>query len=464
MAGSWRTGQPMRARRMTTPIVLAVVGVLFVLNPWTSSAGAVSSLPGSVHVQVFPGGMANWEPTVATDPSSHYVYQAVTIINGSAPPGKCPLCRTSTPLDVRIFVRASPDGGATWGPARPICLCLDDGWQFDPQLAVSDRGTVYAVFLQKFDPGAVLYKSFDHGLTWVGPTRVASAFGFSDKPILLVSPSGQDVYVAFRGPTAGYVAVSHTYGTSFLAPVQVTNVPTSWSGAYGGTIAPNGDVYFADMWQLPSGLEEITVLRSPDGGGTWTATIVDASDAPPPCAPARAVTCYYAFFEAHEAIAAGPSGSLMLVYTANSAPGRAEHLYIMTSADGVHWNARMLLNAAGDSFAPQIAAGPSAGEFEVSWQDDRGASCDVCGGVGGWSTWFTQTRDGGTAWSSAVRVSVFAPGAPYNTRLGYLWPDGDYFGLATSDAGTAYLIWGEADAASLYCCGSIWTAEVSLAP
>src|SRR5262249_293594 len=49
----------------------------------------------------------DWEPAIATDPGSNYVYQLTTRYNG---PKACNGC----PFPVIIF-RASSDSGATWG-------------------------------------------------------------------------------------------------------------------------------------------------------------------------------------------------------------------------------------------------------------------------------------------------------------------------------------------------------------
>src|SRR3989442_9053175 len=211
-------------------VVLVAIGSVLV---------GVSSKPVSTasfdSEQPFPGGGAYWEPTIAADPSSSYVYQAVTYINASKTCSGCP--------GTAIFFRASGDGGATWGPAHPVSLARGRGWQFDPQIQVAADGTVYVLFLQTFDPRNVLFQSTDHGATWSGPFPMNGALSYKDKPILLISPSGQDVYVAFNVKLASYVAVSHDAGRTF-AQVKTSN-ESLWWYTYGGTYAPDGSVYFA---------------------------------------------------------------------------------------------------------------------------------------------------------------------------------------------------------------------------
>ncbi|HYL26763.1 MAG TPA: hypothetical protein VEW74_02950, partial [Candidatus Nitrosotalea sp.] len=70
-----------------------------------------------------------WEPVVAADPSSRWIYQMTT---GQRP-------------DYLLF-RASSDRGATWSPARHICRRgTRVPFQYDPQIAVANDGTVDAV-------------------------------------------------------------------------------------------------------------------------------------------------------------------------------------------------------------------------------------------------------------------------------------------------------------------------------
>src|SRR3954471_11555767 len=80
----------------------------------------------------------DWEPTIAADPSSNWVYQATTRYGGPKACSSCP--------GTAIIFRASSDGGATWGADRFICTCRNVKAQADPVLAVSTTGVVYAVF------------------------------------------------------------------------------------------------------------------------------------------------------------------------------------------------------------------------------------------------------------------------------------------------------------------------------
>src|SRR2546422_970751 len=155
-------------------------------------------------------------------------------------------------------------------------------------------------------------------------------------------------------------------------------------------------------------------------------------------------------------VAADSACHLTVAYTRNAADGKPHTLFVRTSADGLSWSDRSSVNDQGDSAFPAIASGPTAGDFRLAWQDNRNAECWDCGGLGGWNTWFSRSTDGGRTWSASVRLSSLGGGAPYKTARGYSFTDGDYFGLAVDSSGTNHLIWGEADGASLYCCGGAW--------
>ena len=69
--------------------------------------------------------------------------------------------------------RSAPaDGGATWGADSYICACKNVKAQNDPQIAVASDGTLYAAWLNDYQPGVVFSKSTNHGATWSTPKSV----------------------------------------------------------------------------------------------------------------------------------------------------------------------------------------------------------------------------------------------------------------------------------------------------
>ena len=108
----------------------------------------------------------DWEPAIAADPSSDFVYQLTTRYDG---PPACPDCA----LPVIVF-RRSADGGATWQPDRPLIATRRT--QNDPMIEVADDGTLFVAWLNAYNPGVRFMKSTDRGDTWSTPVNVTDLF------------------------------------------------------------------------------------------------------------------------------------------------------------------------------------------------------------------------------------------------------------------------------------------------
>src|SRR3954447_1347871 len=370
----------------------------------------------------------DWEPAVAVDPSngSSWVYQMTTRYGG---PKACSSC--SNPA---IIFRSSSNGGTSWNADTFICACKNVKAQNDPQLAVATDGTLYAAWLNDYQPGVVFSKSTNHGASWSTPVSVTGkSLNFTDKPILEISPTGRDVYIAFNSSDS-YVVASHNFGATWGARVKTNNDTLYWF-AEGGAVAPNGTVYFAESAenQSATGQVKLAVLRSTNGGSSWTTTFVDTSEQQPPC---TVPNCPADFFGPQANVTADSAGKLMVVYTLGTSSGAAKGLYVRTSTDGTSWTPRQQLNSQGDSGFPVISHGPAAGDFRVAWQDNRN-------GANAYNTWYTRTTNGGSTWSTQLRLSDLGGGAAYKTANGYLFPYGDYFEMETAPSGTNYVIWAE---------------------
>jgi hypothetical protein len=450
-------------RTRATPLaalVASIATVVVAAAPAWGLGGFDDEAPAGYDIN--PKHQSNWEPTVAVDPNHpNRVYQLITGINAHACKGTCP--------GTSVLFRRSIDGGGSYGPETFVCVaaCKTIGWQFDPQIRVANDtnaacgcGTIYVAFLDQFDPGVQLFTSHDGGDTWSPPVTMNGGLKYMDKPILVISPSGRDVYVAFNDKFDNMVVASHDYGRSFLQPQKV-NHDHLWWYANGGAFAPNGDAYFALDGETTlsghgkdfDGPAEIALLRcSPSATrscGNPTLTPFGVAAPPPPC---PVYGCYSDYLVATGAIAIDGTGHMVFAYTFTHEPNGPKALYVRTSDDAVHWSGRVLVNALGDSSVPQIEAGPTPGDFRLAWQDDR---------TGAFNTWYARSTDGGATWGPQVRLSNLDSGAPYKSRDGYTFTDGDYFGIAVSSTGVAHVVWGEADGSSLYCCGDVWYTKGS---
>ena len=382
----------------------------------------------------------DWEPVVGVDLTSDKVYQLATRYYAPA----CPSCP-----DGAIVFRRSTDQGRSWGDD----LYIDNvgAWQADPQVQVANDGTVFVAYMREFTPGVMLIKSTDGGVTWSTPVATVGSppSTWSDHPLLIISADGRDVYIAFSASDS-YIVASHDYGGSFAAPIK-TNFGRRYWFHTGGVVASNGDVYFAaiDYSQTYAGESNIQILKSRDGGGSWTTHLVDTSKEMPSCGWAPG--CYFGFFAPTASLAINVSGTLMIAYNLGKRSSFPQSIWWRTSADGVDWSRRRRVprraTNANHAF-PVLASGPAAGDFRLAWQDDSKTPTEH------WNTWYRRTADGGVKWSRSVRISDRAALTVYKHRRGYSFPYGDYFFMSVDIDGKAHVIWGEGQ--SLEGNGGVW--------
>ena len=375
-------------------------------------------------------GEDDWEPAVAADPSSDYVYQLTTRYTGAAACHNCAL--------PAIVFRRSADGGATWAADR--FLSPSRRTQNDPMIEVATDGTIYVAWLEQYRPGIKFARSTDHGDTWSVPitlTELARKPRWNDRPVLAISADGRHVYLGFNASDS-YVVSSHDYGATFGPPVQTNDDGRYWFHS-AGSVAPDGTVYFGvvDFSQDYTGPAHIGLLRSADGGVTWQHIPLDTSAEMPDCG--WAAGCYFGFLGPSIGLATDATGAVLAAYHAGDAPGAPQRLYTRTSADGLNWEPRRALSATTleHNAFPAVAAGPVTGEFRVVWQANSDGQTDA------WNTWYRRTRNGGETWSEAVRLSDMTTPAPYHSAGGYRFPYGDYLELAVDGDGRSHVVWGE---------------------
>ena len=414
----------------------AVLGGLLTAAPPVAAVAAGHRHPAGWTTERRWSPKNDWEPNIAADPSSPWLYQMTTQYGGGS------ACRLH--MMHCILFRSSANRGRTWHKSfvvnRRRCppgkTCRRAVWQNDPVLAVSASGVIYAAWMNQWD--VVFAKSADHGRVWTGFHDFRRALGasFTDKPWIAISPGGKDVYVAFNRSNS-YISASHDYGRTWSRPVR-TNADGRYWFAEAGAVAPDGHVYFAESaeHQNAKGTVRLAVISSANGGASWHTAYVARSRQQPPC-PGK--DCPNDFYGAQISLAVSHAGTILAAYVANSAARAPMRLYAITSDNGLSWSTPTLLAARGARVGadfPKVAAGPRPGDFAVAWEDDRN-------GATAWNVWYRATGDGGASWSPAVRVSDRRSGAPYKTGAGFRFPYGDYFGLTIDSHGTSYLTWSE---------------------
>jgi hypothetical protein len=425
-------------------------GKSFVQETRVEATPVPAAAPGWFSERV-ASGEDDWEPAVAVDPgNANFVYQLITRYTGPKPCGNCKM--------PTMLLRRSTDGGATWLPDQ--FLAITSKAHYDPQIEVDINGNVHAVFLNGTTPGSTYMKSTNHGATWSAGIAWAGNGkkpSWNDHPWLGVSRDGMHIYIGFNS-TASYAVVSHNGGASFSNPVKM-NTDTRYYFNQGVAISPtNGNIaYFAtsdySSGATYTGPSFVKVWKTTNGGTSWTSAPIDSSLDVPTCT--WAAGCNKGFLGTTPAMAIDSAGKLLIAYHVNSADGAPEQMYIRTSTDGVTWTARQQIsvaNPAVNNAFPAVVAHPTvAGDFRVTWQDDRQQSHT------GWNTWYKRTTNGGTSWSADIRVSDLTTGAPYKNANGYAFPYGDYQELAVGPDGVNQLIWGEG--ASYSGPGGCWYAR-----
>ena len=393
----------------------------------TGSAGKPIAVPGWSVEKVWNPGFDDWEPTIVASATDGWVYQATTRFNGAR------ACKTCPP--VAIVLRRSSDGGRTWDKRRFLCPCPGSQDQYDPQLALSDDGSLFAAWLNGFRPGVTFSVSHDHGRTWSAPVNVPSPW--SDKPALVVSHDGQDVYIAFNGPSHGdsWVAQSHNGGATWTAKRVVKSARYYFAGA--AWISPDGtQIVFAEVDdnQTYTGVIHVDAIVSRDSGSTWKRVLVDTVARQPDCTSAG---CYDGFYGSVPWVAGDSAGRLAFFYAGASTPAGPQRIYVRRSRDGgLKWTrTRLALSPNGPNAVSPTAIGDSGGGVRLWWMDDR---------TGRFNVWYRTFNPNSKRWSGAARISNRLGGAPYKNAHGFTEDYGDYGGIAITNTGKTIATWGEA--------------------
>ena len=146
------------------------------------------------------------------------------------------------------------------------------------------------------------------------------------------------------------------------------------------------------------------------------------------------------------ALSVDESGTVYVLWSANSDKYTPERMYFARSTDGGEtWSTRQEVSSApqgSNNLFPAIVAG-KAGDVRIAWHDDRegfdsGSSPDAR-----WNVYYRSSHDGGANWSHEAQLSAYVPGFGYKLPDGYLQPYGDYFELDINSAGETVAIWGE---------------------
>jgi len=384
----------------------------------------------------------DWEPAIAADPNSQYVYFLTTRYASTKPcPGNCP-----TPY-MALYISAN--NGTTWSSGKPLCACKGSG-QFDPIIEVVPgtagpaAGAVYALYMNGFN--VMFIKSTDHGDHWSAPVKTYGNVSWNDKPVIAVSDDGKDVYVSFNGPTGGdpYVAQSHDYGATWTQTKLVDS--NRYYFAFDADVASDssGTVYFAETSILyggggnkgttPTGQIDEHVFVSTDKGAHWLDRPVASVWPGLACVSAGCPPDYYL---GHTALTVDASNRVVLLYDGATSAGGPQTITARTSTNqGQSWSAPVTISTVGSEAVDPAVEARGSGDFRAWYMQTTGTDVDT------WNVYYRTSTDG-TSWSSPVRISDATSGAAYKTANGFAEPYGDYGEIAITSAGKTIAIWGE---------------------
>lgn len=393
----------------------------------------------------------DWEPAITSDRFGHLyaMYKHYDVSGGQT----CQGC------DLHMVFQRSDDGGQTWSKPRAIAPGPIKGksGQDDPQIAVDpvDGRTVWASFMQNFPKASIdVVKSTDFGETWTTPVVISTPPQIYDKDELVVH--GKTLVVAYDDGFNTWVSISLDGGTHWAQHLVFPGSNRFFmSLSAGGGIDSHGNLYFSwnsfDKAHSKRGNGPVTlwISKSTDLGLHWTRTIFGMSGAPIPCHP-----CGFAYLSAQDAIKIGSDDTVYLLWNstvtqANFAP---ERIYFARSTDGGKtFSPRVDVSDAPSGVEhcfPALAVGRQPGDVRIAWMDER---------TGAWNVFFRESSDGGTHFSSTVRVSGYVPGYTYLTHAGFKLPYGDYFQLTVDRQNRTQMDFGEGP--SYQGPGNIWASH-----
>ena len=389
------------------------------------------SAPGWTGEQLMNAKTDDWEPAVAADPHSSFVYLLTTRYGEPKPcPGNCP-----TP---QIVLEISNDNGVTWSNGVPLCACKGEG-QYDPIVeVVPNTGHVYALWMNGFN--VVFQKSTNHGASWSAPVPTWGQVSWNDKPVLATSDDGRDVYVSWNGPTGGdpWVAQSHNFGATWSQTKVVDS--RRYFFAMDADVLSDGTAIFSESSLDYSGPAASAVGQvqhhafiSRNSGATWSNTVLGTVELGEPCV---SDLCYADFYAGHNTVTADADGDLVFGFDGATTPLGPQRIFVRTSTDGGRtWTPRITLSTVGRMATAPAAEATGNGDIRLWFAERRPADR--------WNIWYRRSLNGGATWSTPLRISDATSGAEYKNADGFLEFYGDYGEIAVMSNGKTIGTWSE---------------------
>jgi len=302
-----------------------------------------------------------------------------------------------------------------------------------------------------YPEAAFVAKYANDGATYVA-TTVISGFNPADKPWIAVDttggPSDGSVYLVFDANVLqpnGVTAFTSVFtrstdgGTTFSTPIQVP-AGSSYGNLPGVAVDGAGNVYVSTLAVDASGnpLNYLQVSKLTNGGSTLAGTVIAAASigllpSPLPGNSFRTFTI--------PQIAADSRGVYMVWDDYRT--GSSNVLFTRSTDGGLSWSSAITVNdvTADQHFFSTISV--AGGGIAVAWYDSQLGQL-ANGTITGLDVFYAQSLDGGSSFSSSVRITStsFNPNIVLRTDGPNILEHfmGDYISIAATQ-GFVYPVW-----------------------
>jgi hypothetical protein len=431
--------------RLVRTLTVLTVFLLVVVVP-ASGAGSGPTRLG------YCGG-DDWEPAFAV--RGTLVVDAITHYVGAT------TCDPASGNPAGIYVQVSTNGGASFGAPHVVWNQAIGGVSYpaqaDPSVAIDSSGNVYVSFLGYGNSGGhtdiVVAKSTNGGSTFASAAKV-NAKDCKNCDHEKIVADGSNLYVAYSQAQYHFIALSTDAGATWTqATVDSTDTVAF---AEGGVVDAQGNVYFA--WadcqsSNCTGVPAADYRVSKTTAGTLQTTFTEvATGVQGPDCPYS--SCGFSYWGPQDDIAIDAAGNLYLVWQQGQSSTTRKSPPIINLSKSTNGGATWtLVGRADDKTASGCAGsacyalyptivGGGANTIYVAWMDDR--TGNPINHENGWNVWLRTSTTGGSSWTGpSQQISAYDPAQSQSQPNGFLFPYGDYFGLALNRCGSPMLTWGE---------------------
>jgi hypothetical protein len=345
------------------------------------------------------------ETAISVDPNNpqHMIAFSNTFFKDPTPACQSPTGGTANTFGT-MSLFGSTDGGANWTyncapwPAGATGGVPSAAFWFgsDPALAWDNLGRAYACYMLISQSAAgasgasiVVARSADNGTSWqnlgIVVNNITSATAGDDKEMMAIdNTTGQPfshpgrIYVIWDAANNEKIAYSDN-GTAWTTVNFASN-----TGAIGGNVVVGADGTVYVIWNRFN-VETIVFSKSTDGGATWTAPAVISTMAlqsfgtnnTPPAQNSRGINAFGSI-DIDRNPASPFFGTLYVAFPdfpVGTTAGSDINTYVIRSTNGgTSWSSRVKVNDdnfGATQFFPWLSVDQSDGTVNVSWYDTR---------------------------------------------------------------------------------------------